>query len=142
MEKTTIKSVVVKKVPSQNAPKQATDTNKVVTNVENKTTQQNVNKQDLDLDKLSHAVAFAETGHCKDGTAIKRNNCFGIMQWDKKGNRSPRYFKTQEEGFEAFKLIWKKSYKKFPDINLAIKWTGNDSPKTWLKNVTTYYNTH
>jgi len=64
------------------------------------------------------------------------------MQWDKKGNRSPRYFKTQEEGFEAFKLIWAKSYKRFPDISLAKKWTGDDNASTWLKNVTLYYNSH
>lgn len=64
------------------------------------------------------------------------------MQWDKKGNRSPRYFKAKEESFEAFKKIWEKSYKKFPDKSLAVKWTGNDNATTWLKNVTTYYNSH
>lgn len=64
------------------------------------------------------------------------------MQWDKQGNRSPRYFKNHEEGFKEFKKIWAKSYGRFPDMKLAVKWTGNDNASTWLKNVTTYYNSH
>ncbi len=95
--------------------------------------------QGMDLDKLSHAVAYAETGHCKDGTAIKRNNCFGIMTW-KSGTRSPRVFKTQSDSFVAFKAIWSKSYKRMPDMALAAKWTGNDHATTWLCHVYTYYN--
>ncbi len=93
----------------------------------------------MDLEKLSHAVAFAETGHCKDGTAIKRNNCFGIMTW-KSGTRAPRVFATQSDSFVAFKAIWSKSYKRMPDMALAGKWTGNDNATTWLCHVYTYYN--
>lgn len=94
----------------------------------------------LDLDKLAFAVSMAETGGCKDGTAKKRNNCFGIMQWSKAGVRSPKYFKTQADSFVEFKRIWSKHYKIFPNKALATKWTGNDNPVTWLKNVTHYYN--
>lgn len=93
----------------------------------------------LDYDKLAFAVSMAETGGCKDGTAKKRNNCFGIMQWNKQGVRSPKYYQTKEEGFADFKRIWKKSYKRFPDTALAAKWTGNDNPETWLHNVKHYY---
>lgn len=97
----------------------------------------------LDLDKLAIAVSVAETGGCKDGTALKRNNCFGIMQWDKQGRRSPKYYKTKEESFVDFKRIWsnpKGWYKgRFPDEFLASKWTGNDNPQSWLKNVKSVY---
>jgi len=98
------------------------------------------NVTSLDLDKLAFAVSMAETGGCKDGTAIKRNNCFGIMQWNKAGVRSPKYYKTQADSFADFKKIWSKHYKIFPNTHLAAKWTGNDNPVTWLKNVTHYYN--
>ena len=96
---------------------------------------------DYDLDKLANAVATAETGLCKDGTARKRNNCHGIMQWHK-GIRSPRHFKTTEDSFIAFKEIWAKSYKRYPDISLARKWTGNDHAQRWLNTVNQYYNSH
>ena len=100
---------------------------------------ENVPTSSLDLDKLAYAVSMAETGGCKDGTALKRHNCFGIMQWDKKGLRSPKWYNTKEESFADFKRIWSKSYKRFPDLALARKWTGNDNPATWLKNVKHYY---
>jgi len=64
------------------------------------------------------------------------------MSWDKNGNRYPRYFKTKEDGFVEFKRIWSTYYKRFPDKQLADKWTGKDKPDSWLKNVTTYYNSH
>lgn len=96
-------------------------------------------QEKLDLDKLAHAVAYAETGHCKDGTAIKRNNCFGIMQWNKQGVRSPKWYSTKEESFQDFKRIWSKHYKRFPDLALANKWTGSDNAAQWLRNVKHYY---
>lgn len=94
-----------------------------------------------DLDKLSRAVAFAETGGCKDGTAIKRKNCHGIMQWTN-GKRSAKYFASFEESHTAFKKIWMKSYKSYPTRALAKKWTGNDHPDRWLAAVNQYYNSH
>lgn len=96
-------------------------------------------EESLDLDKLSKAVAVAETGGCKDGTAKKRNNCHGIMCWPQ-GKRTPCYFKSQAESHKRFKEIWAKSYKRFPDYNLAKKYTGNDHTETWLRNVTIAYN--
>lgn len=90
--------------------------------------------QDYDLDKLAHAVAFAETAGCTDGTAIKRHNCFGIMHWPN-GKREPKYYKSHAESYADFKRIWSKNYGRFPDEALARKWTGNDHPDTWLANV-------
>lgn len=123
---------------------QATTPKNVVTPVKPTPTPEKPKETQIgyDLDKLAHAVAFAETGHCTDGTAIKRNNCFGIMSWDKNGNRYPRYFKSHEESFTEFKRIWVKYYGRFPDKKLADKWTGKDKPDSWLQNVTTYYNSH
>lgn len=91
-----------------------------------------------DLDKLAQAVSVAETSGCKDGTAQKRMNCFGIMTW-KTGTRQPKYYASHAESFQDFKRIWSKYYKKFPDLALAHKWTGSDSPETWLANVCHIY---
>lgn len=100
---------------------------------------------DYDLDKLAHAVAYAETGHCKDGTAIKKKNCFGIMRfWKEKGvrKRTAKTYNTIEEGFADFKRIWTTYYKRFPDDELAKHWTGKDNWETWIKNVRFYYYSH
>lgn len=61
------------------------------------------------------------------------------MCWPK-GKRTPCYFKSPEESHRRFKQIWSKSYKTFPDIAAARKYTGNDNAETWLKNVKYYYN--
>jgi len=60
------------------------------------------------------------------------------MTWAS-GTRQQKRYKTTQDSFEDFKRIWSKSYKIFPNIKLAKKWTGNDRPNTWLKNVTFYY---
>ena len=151
MAKPTQKTKSEKKTSSLNSIRATTGHKDTQTVTKDKPTQQKSNKQDFDLEKLAHAVAFAETGHCADGTAIKRNNCHGIMAWKKvfdketKKNttvRYPRYFRSTQESFDEFKRIWAKSYKRYPDINLAIKWTGNDNAHVWLSNVNTYYNSH
>lgn len=142
MAKPTQKTKSEKKTPSLNSIRPTTEHKDTQIVIKDKSTQQKLNKQDFDLEKLAHAVAFAETGHCTDGTAIKRKNCHGIMAWDKNHNRYPRYFTTTQESFDEFKRIWTKSYKRYPDINLAIKWTGNDNAHVWLSNVNTYYNSH
>lgn len=102
-----------------------------------------VNRLRMDMpvnyDKLCKAIAVAETSGCTDGTAIKRKNCHGIMAWDKDGNRFPRYFKSHDDSQKMCIEIWKRSYKKFPDIALAKKWTGNDKSNTWLSIVTQKY---
>lgn len=96
-----------------------------------------------DLNKLADAVAVAETSGCTDGTAIKRKNCFGIMRfWLVNGvrHREPKYYASHAESYADFKRIWRKSYGRFPDRALAVKWTGNDNADTWLANVQRTYN--
>lgn len=45
-------------------------------------------------------------------------------------------FKTKEESFEAFKIIWAKWYKNpVPTMANAETWTGKDRARTWLKHV-------
>lgn len=100
-----------------------------------------IHATNLDLDKLAYAVSVAETSGCTDGTALRRNNCHGIMAWDKNGKRYPRYFKTKAESFVEFKRIWKRSYKIFPTYSLAVKWTGDENAARWLAIVKEkYYN--
>lgn len=53
--------------------------------------------------------------------------------------RALRYFNTKEESFVAFKELWQRAYGKFPNNNLASKYTGNDSPHTWLGNLRNAY---
>jgi hypothetical protein len=101
--------------------------------------QQQEQLSEPDLDRLAIAVSYAETGGCADGTALKRRNCFGIMSWSKNGQRYPRYFKTQEESFAEFKRIWRNYYRRFPDMKLAMKWTGSDNTEHWLNIVRTIY---
>jgi hypothetical protein len=62
------------------------------------------------------------------------------MAWDADGNRFPRYFKSHAESQAACVAIWRKSYKHFPDLALAKKWTGGDNPAGWLATVTKKYN--
>jgi len=96
-------------------------------------------KDELDLDKLAYAVAQAETGDCTKGAGVSKNNCFGIMEWST-GTRQLKAYNTKAESYEDFKRIWEKSYKIYPTTAEAKKWTGNDSPETWLFNVNYYYN--
>jgi hypothetical protein len=92
----------------------------------------------LDLDRLAYAVAIAETGGCKKGSAISHNNCFGIITW-KYGKRRFKYYSNKEESYKDFKRIWSKYYKVYPTIKEAVKWTGNDRASIWLNNVSKYY---
>lgn len=95
-----------------------------------------------DLDRLAHAVACAETSCGRDGTAIHRNNHFGIMCWKKDGSRFPCYFDSKAESYAAFKRIWAKSYKSFPDMAMARRWTGDDNAESWLHTVRVVYSSH
>lgn len=94
---------------------------------------------EVDYVKLCRAIAVAETSGCQDGTAKKRNNCVGIMTW-KNGYREPKYFPSHEASIQECAYIWEKSYKVFPTIKEAHKWTGNDNAKGWLAIVTKKYN--
>lgn len=118
---------------------------------ENKETQENENKEEnLDYYKLAYAVAMAETHNCTKGYGQTYNNCMGL----KSGNTAPCPVKDGKkqigrnnmciydhwsQSYEAFKIVWKRWYKEFPDRALASKWTGNDRPDTWLKHVRYYY---
>lgn len=93
--------------------------------------------EEVDLDKLAYAVAMAETGNCTKG-AGSVNNCQGIMEWST-GIRKLKVYKSKEDSYADFKKIWSKSYKTFPDLEMAKIWTGGDSPQTWLANLTYYY---
>jgi hypothetical protein len=100
----------------------------------------------IDYDKLANAIAFAETDHCNDGTARKRNNCVGI-----RSHGQAVYFASQAQSIEAAKQLWMKSYKLYPTTvvtyqgkkeSLAQIWTGNDHPQRWLLAFNQYYHSH
>lgn len=86
---------------------------------------------------------MAETANCTTGIGKSINNCFGI----KNGNTAPCQkqqgnmcvYNSREESYEAFKTIWLKWYKTFPDYEMAYKWTGGDNTQHWLRIVTEYY---
>ena len=94
----------------------------------------------VDLDRLAHAVAIAETGNCTRGIGATMNNCFGIKYHGKF-----KKFSSPQKSYAEFKYIWKKSYGKFPDHALAWKWVcGADAPSCpaateWLTNVEQNY---
>lgn len=99
----------------------------------------------IDYYDLAYAVAMAETGNCKLGFWKEYNNCFWIKNWNiapcKKIWRARTcIYNNPSESYEAFKKIWKTYYKRFPDYELAVRWTGNDRADTWLKHVKLYYN--
>lgn len=105
---------------------------------------QPVTKVDVDYKKLAKAISCAETSCGRDGTAIHRNNCCGVMKFwiDENGvrQRSPKYYKKYDDSLEEVAAIWEKHYVHFPDATLAKKWTGNDHADTWLNNVVVAYN--
>ena len=88
----------------------------------------------VDLDRLSRAVAIAETGDCTRGVGITHNNCFGIRERGKFVK-----FDTVAASYASFKWNWRKSYGGFPTLADAIRWTGGDRSKIWLENVTRFY---
>lgn len=97
-----------------------------------------------DLNRLAKAVAWAETHDCTKGYGASYNNCFGI----KNGNTAPCakigrsnmcIYETPEQSYEAFKKIWSRWYRAYPNRNLASKWTGNDRPDSWLAAVKSKY---
>ena len=92
----------------------------------------------FDLDKLAYAVAMAETQNCTTGCGISKNNCFGIMTWDR-GFRECKAFDTPEDSYADFKRIWSSYYSGgYPTWNDHLKWVGYDSPN-WRANVHHYF---
>lgn len=100
------------------------------------------------LDKVAYAVAMAETHNCtaKGSYGVMYNNCFGI----KNGNTAPCpkvgrnrmcIYEKPEDSYVAFKKIWTTWYGGgLPTRKAAARWTGNDSPDSWLKNVHFHFN--
>jgi hypothetical protein len=98
---------------------------------------------DVDLDKLAYAVGMAETLGCtskNSPTANARNNCHGILIKHADGSRELRYYPSRAASAAAFKRIWQKGYgDRFPTIQDARRYTGNENASTWLANVSHYY---
>lgn len=88
----------------------------------------------VDLDKLAIAVAAHETCGCTCGVGKTHNNCFGIRY-----NGDWAWYPTHADSFTDFKRIWAKSYKIFPTLAMAKKYSGNDRSEAWLETVTKVY---
>jgi len=93
---------------------------------------------DYDIDKLAQCVAVAETSGCTKGMALTKRNCHGLMAFPKTG-RTGRTFNSTEESFVAFKELWLRVYKVYPNLALAKKYTGNDNAQRWLNIVNSCY---
>jgi hypothetical protein len=95
-----------------------------------------------DIDKLAYAVAMAETKDCTLG-AGRYNNCFGIMHWPN-GKRTLRRFESKEASYAAFKELWLRKYRDYPNQYLAKCWVNGckstEIPYDWIRNVNHYYN--
>lgn len=89
------------------------------------------------MDKLSLAVAEAETCGCKCGIATWSNNCHGILTREHKVIE----YETTAASHEAFKSLWERAYGGFPDMKKARKYVGWDvGACNWIKNVSKAYN--
>lgn len=100
---------------------------------------------EYDIDRLAYAIAMSETKNCRAWIWVKYNNCFWIKNgWiapcSRVGKNNMCIYSSPSESYTAFKKIWKKVYKKFPNYKIAKTWTGNDKPAMWLQNVNYYYN--
>jgi hypothetical protein len=95
--------------------------------------------KNVDIDALAYAVAVAETSNCTTGTALSRNNCFGIKQC-KAGKCNMKVYATKEDSFNDFKYLWINKYgDHFPTLSDAAKYSGGPGD-TWLNRVTIAYN--
>jgi len=93
----------------------------------------------LDMDCLALGVATAETGNFARGAGVTKNNGFGIMSWPN-GVRTLKTYATKQDSIDDFKRIWSKNYKVYPTYKEARRWTGNNAPVTWMRNVDATYN--
>lgn len=103
----------------------------------------------LDMGKLSHAVACAETSCGTTSAAVEKHNWHGIMTY-RTGSRELRVFESDEESHDAFKELWGRSYRGLPNIESASAYVcgphwpvgeicDSDDPKKWLKTVLEEY---
>lgn len=94
--------------------------------------------KNVNLEKLAHAVAVAETGDCTKGTGVTKNNCHGIFGCVN-GVCGPRAFKSKEQSYEEFQKLWITKYgDRFPTIKDAQRYTASDG-KRWLNTVRVVY---
>jgi hypothetical protein len=94
--------------------------------------------KNVDLEKLAHAVAVAETGDCTKGTGVSKNNCHGIFGCAN-GKCGPRHFESKEQSYEEFQKLWITKYgDRFPTIKDARKYTASDGER-WLNTVRVVY---
>jgi hypothetical protein len=95
--------------------------------------------QNVDIVKLAHAVAVAETGGCTQGTGVSKNNCHGIFGCQN-GVCGPKTFATKEESYAEFQRIWINGYgDRFPTLKDAQKYTYSEGSQ-WLNTVRLVYN--
>ena len=107
-------------------------------------TVEGVKTSEFDINKLAKAVAKHETKDCTLWYGASHNNCF----WIKHANTAPCpwvpkmamcKYDTQEESYEAFKIIWAKWYVWLPTYAKAKKWSWDDRARDWLNNVLYFY---
>lgn len=48
-------------------------------------------------------------------------------------------YEKPEDSYQAFYKIWSTWYKKFPNQEMAKRYSGNDRAHYWLTNVTAFY---
>ena len=89
-----------------------------------------------DVWKLCEAIAFHETKSGKH--TIAKNNWHNIMTWDR-GYREGKSYASPEESQKDCVRIWRTYYKKFPDYQLADRYTGGDNVWGWLATVKQKY---
>lgn len=94
-----------------------------------------VEKTHPDLKILCKAIAVAETSGCTTGSALSSTNCHGIT------SRKGGYVKYQnfEQSFAACEDLWARKYVRFPDWDLAARWSSPGAASGWLLNVRHVY---
>jgi hypothetical protein len=94
--------------------------------------------KNVDIDRLSYAVAVAETSNCTKGTGVSKRNCHGIFEC-KNGKCGPKTFANTAQSHIAFKQLWLKAYgDHFPTLSDAKRYSGGPGD-TWLYRVTVAY---
>ena len=110
-----------------------------------KVSSEEVKTTEFDINKLAYAVAMQETKDCTLGYGKTHNNCFWIKHWNTVPcpgvpKMAMCKFKTKEESYEAFKIIWQKWYGELPNYEMAKRWSWDDRAWVWLYNVLHFYN--
>lgn len=105
-----------------------------------------VQSTSVDLDKLYHAVAVAESGtptnatnYCGTPWHTKAKNCVSILTWTG-GKRHLKQFASFQDNVNAFKSLWVRAYGGgLPTMQDAIKYTGNQMAYGWRATVISTY---